>query len=136
MASAVAETIINKPADEVWAKVSNFADVTWIPNTESCELDGDVRSVRMRGRDGVVQQRLTSRVDSTRVLTYCMAGELEVAPGFVLHEDDLKATITVIPQGESQSRVTYGVETLDSMVEAVHAEYQGALDAVKAELEG
>src|SRR5262245_28922157 len=126
MAEARAETIIAKPADEVWARIGDFGDVSWIPNTESCRVEGDVRRVRMTGLDFEVAQRLTHHDAAARTYSYCMAGELNLeavlGPGNILRGDDLAATLAVTPKGESESLVTYDVKTIDAMVDSVHAE--------------
>ena len=46
MGEARAEITINRSADDVWATVGNFGDVTWMPGVETSELDGDDRVVR------------------------------------------------------------------------------------------
>ena len=63
-----AEQTINKPADEVWGRVRDFGDISWIPNTEACEFDGKVRKVSRAAWDFKLQQRLTNFSDEDRTL--------------------------------------------------------------------
>jgi len=133
MVEARAEIVIDRPADEVWARIRDFADVSWIPNTASVRMDGDVRRVTMEGLSVEVAQRLVSHDDEARTFSYEMAERLEPAPGFVV--EFLEAVVEVTPIDDSSTRVTYDVDTHDFMVAAVNAEYQGALDKLKGMLE-
>jgi Polyketide cyclase / dehydrase and lipid transport len=126
MGEARAEITINRPADEVWAKVGNFGELTWMPGVETCELDGDDRILGMFGMRVVEHQ--FSRDDEGRTLTY------GIVDGDVKPEVH-RATITVMPAG-SGSFVTWDVETDDAMVEVMQGAYTGALTALKEQLEG
>jgi carbon monoxide dehydrogenase subunit G len=125
MGEARAEITIDRPADEVWAKLGNFGDLTWMPGIETCELAGDDRIL---GRFGMrIVERQLARDDENRTYTY----------GIV--EGDMKpevhrATVTVMPAG-SGSFVTWDVETDDDMVEVMQGAYTGALAALKEQLE-
>jgi hypothetical protein len=125
MGEARAEITIDRPADEVWAKVGNFGELTWMPGVETCELDGDDRILGMFGMR--VVERLYARDDETRTLTY------GIVDGDVKAETH-RATITVMPAG-SGSFVTWDVETDDAMVEMMQGAYTGALGALKEQLE-
>jgi hypothetical protein len=48
----------------------------------------------------------------------------------------INGTLTITPEADDRSLVTYDVETNDFLLEGTHAEYQGAIDHLKAELEG
>jgi hypothetical protein len=125
MGEARAEITIDRPADEVWAKLGNFGDLTWMPGIETCELDGDDRILGMFGMR--IVERQLARDDENRTYTY----------GIV--EGDMKpevhrATVTVMPAG-SGSFVTWDVETDDDMVEVMQGAYTGALAALKEQLE-
>jgi len=125
MGEARAEITIDRPADEVWAKLGNFGDLTWMPGIETCELDGDDRILGMFGMR--IVERQLARDDENRTYTY----------GIV--EGDMKpevhrATVTVMPAG-SGSFVTWDVETDDNMVEVMQGAYTGALAALKEQLE-
>jgi hypothetical protein len=126
MGEARAEITINRPADEVWAKVGNFGELTWMPGVETCELDGDDRILGMFGMRVVEHQY--SRDNEGRTLTY------GIVDGDVKPEVH-RATITVMPAG-SGSFVTWDVETDDAMVEVMQGAYTGALTALKEQLEG
>ena len=125
MGEGRAEITIDRPADEVWAKLGNFGDLTWMPGIETCELDGDDRILGMFGMR--IVERQLARDDENRTYTY----------GIV--EGDMKpevhrATVTVMPAG-SGSFVTWDVETDDNMVEVMQGAYTGALAALKEQLE-
>jgi carbon monoxide dehydrogenase subunit G len=125
MGEARAEITIDRPADEVWAKLGNFGDLSWMPGIETCELDGDDRILGMFGMR--IVERQLARDDENRTYTY----------GIV--EGDMKpevhrATVTVMPAG-SGSFVTWDVETDDDMVEVMQGAYTGALAALKEQLE-
>jgi carbon monoxide dehydrogenase subunit G len=125
MGEARAEITIDRPADEVWAKVGNFGELAWMPGVETCELEGDNRILGMFGMRIVEHQY--SRDDEGRTLTY------GIVDGDVKPEVH-RATITVMPAG-SGSFVTWDVETDDAMVEAMQGAYTGALTALKEQLE-
>jgi carbon monoxide dehydrogenase subunit G len=125
MGEARAEITIDRPADEVWAKLGNFGELTWMPGVETCELDGDDRILGMFGMR--IVERQFSRDDEGRTLTYgIIDGDMKPE----VH----RATITVMPAG-SGSFVTWDVETDDAMVEVMQGAYTGALGALKEQLE-
>ncbi len=125
MGEARGEITINRSADDVWAKVGNFGELSWMPGVETCELDGDDRVLGMFGMR--IVERQYARDDEHRTLTYGIVdGDMKPE----LH----RATITVMPAG-SGSFVTWDVEADDAMVEAMQGAYVGALTALKAELE-
>jgi carbon monoxide dehydrogenase subunit G len=126
MGEARAEITIDRPADEVWAKIGNFGELTWMPGVETCELRGD--DDRVLGMFGMtIVEHQYSRDDEARTLTYGIV-EGDMKPE--VH----KATITVMPAG-SGSFVTWDVETDDAMVEVMQGAYTGALVALKEQLE-
>jgi hypothetical protein len=129
MVKARAELVIDRPADVVWARIRDFVDVSWIPNTETSRLEGDKRIVRMRGRPSDVVQRLLNHDDKNRTFSYCLASDVEIAPGKKISK--LEATVAVNPKGESSSWLTYDVDTDDFLVAAVNAEYQASLNNLK-----
>ena len=138
MVAARAEKTILRSADDVWARIGDFGDLSWVPGVESVALEGDERSIRMRGLSITNVQRLLSHDDASRSYSYCVAGELDLSsvlgPGKVMRH--LEATLTVTPTGALSSNVTHDVDTEEFLVEGTRAEYQRALDSVKAELEG
>jgi mxaD protein len=125
MGEARAEITIDRPADEVWAKLGNFGDLAWMPGVETCELDGDDRILGLFGMR--IVERQLARDDENRTYTYGIV-EGDMKPE--LH----RATVTVMPAG-SGSFVTWDVETDDNMVEVMQGAYTGALAALKEQLE-
>jgi len=126
MGEARAEITIDRPADDVWAVIGNFGELTWMPGVETCELDGDDRIIGMFGMR--IVERQLARDDEGRTLTYGIVdGDMKPE----VH----RATITVMPAG-SGSFVTWDVETDDNMVEVMQGAYTGALGALKEQLEG
>jgi hypothetical protein len=126
MGEARAEITIDRPADDVWAVIGNFGELTWMPGVETCELDGDDRILGMFGMR--IVERQFSRNDEDRTLTYGIVdGDMKPE----VH----RATVTVMPAG-SGSFVTWDVETDDNMVEVMQGAYSGALGALKEQLEG
>ena len=126
MGEARAEITIDRPADDVWAVIGNFGELTWMPGVETCELDGDDRILGMFGMR--IVERQLARDDEERTLTYGIVdGDMKPE----VH----RATITVMPAG-SGSFVTWDVETDDAMVEVMQGAYTGALGALKEQLEG
>jgi carbon monoxide dehydrogenase subunit G len=126
MGEARAEITIDRPADDVWAVIGNFGELTWMPGVETCELDGDDRILGMFGMR--IVERQLARDDEDRTLTYGIVdGDMKPE----VH----RATITVMPAG-SGSFVTWDVETDDNMVEVMQGAYTGALGALKDQLEG
>jgi hypothetical protein len=135
---ARAEQVINRPADVVWARIGNFGDVSWVPNTDTCTVEGDVRTITMQGMDDFeLQQRLVAHDDAQRTLSYELAKEFDLSvifgPGHMV--TTINGTLHVVPRDDGSSFVTYDVETDDFMIEATHAEYQGSLDNLKQLLE-
>ena len=133
-----AETVIERPADEVWARVRDFGDISWIPNTETCVLDGTDRTVSKEAWDFALVQRLVNHDDEQRTYTYMLPAPIDlsslIGPGHVVNAID--GTLTVVPQGETASLVTWDIETEDFLIDGTHREYQASLDSLKAELEG
>ena len=127
MGEARAEITIERPADEVWAKIGNFGELTWMPGVDTCELDGDDRILGMFGSMRIVERQF-ARNNEERTLTYGIVdGDMKPE----VH----RATIKVNPAG-SGSFVTWDVETDDAMVEVMQGAYVGALEALKVQLEG
>jgi carbon monoxide dehydrogenase subunit G len=125
MGEARAEITIDRPADDVWAVIGNFGELTWMPGVETCELDGDDRILGMFGMR--IVERQLARDEEDRTLTYGIVdGDMKPE----VH----RATITVMPAG-SGSFVTWDVETDDAMVEVMQGAYTGALGALKEQLE-
>ena len=133
-----AEIIIDRPADEVWAKVRDFGDITWIPNHGDAVMDGNDRSVSKPEWDFVLVQRLVNHDDAARTYSYNLPHELDfsslLGPGHVVRV--LDGTLQVTPDGDSRSVVTWDIETEDFLIGGTHAEYQASLESLKSQLEG
>ena len=133
-----AETVIDRPADVVWARIRDFGDITWIPNTESCALEGDDRRISRAAWDFDLVQRLVNHDDVARTYSYTLAEPLDFSvffgPDHMVRVID--GTIAVTPEGDSASRVTWDIATEDFMIEGTHKEYQEALESLKAQLGG
>jgi len=90
MGEARAEITIDRPADDVWARVGNFGELTWMPGVETSELDGDDRILGMFNMR--IVERQLARDDEDRTLTYGIVdGDMKPE----VH----RATITVMPAG-------------------------------------
>ena len=136
MAKAHAETTIKKSVDEVWERIRDFGDISWVPNVASCTLEGDDRTITMQGASYELVERLLDHDDENRRFSFCVVGELNLesvlGPGHVLR--NLEATLAVTPIGD-EAMVRWEVETEEFLIEATRAEYQAALENLKAELE-
>ncbi len=138
MALARAETTIGQPADVVWARIRDFGDITWIPNTESCRMEGDVRHIRMVGLEFEVIEELLAQDDAERSCAYRLVNPEDLArilgPGKEVAS--LEATLRVTDLEPAAALVTWDIDTDDLLVASVQAEYQAALDNLKALLVG
>ncbi len=149
--TARAETVIAKPAEEVWARIGRFEDLTWFPGFESITVTGEDRAVVTRGVEAQVIERLLERDHGRRTLTYAVVGILGAVEGTTIRlaggalvdmapvVGHHRATITVVPAGATSSSVTYDV-TLDpgnaTMLDALRHGYQAALEHAKGQIEG
>lgn len=135
-----AQAAINRSADDIWARIGNFADISWIPGTEpqNCTMNGNLRSVTKDAWSFNLVQRLTEHDDKRHTYSYDLPEPISfesiAGPGKIVHV--LNGTLTVTPTGESQSHVTWDLEAEDFIAGGAFVEYQLALDTVKAELEG
>jgi carbon monoxide dehydrogenase subunit G len=97
-----------------------------MPGIESCVVDGDDRILKMMGME--ITERLVRRDDEGREIVYGIVGGVAVG--------NHKATITVVPEGDS-SLVTWDVEVEpDEMTEMMQGIYQQSLQALKDHLGG
>jgi hypothetical protein len=138
-----AEATISRPADDIWARIGNFTDISWIPGSEEARatMEGDLRTVRRDAWDKIdfkIMQRLTEHDDRRRTYSYDLPEPLNfekmAGPGKVVRV--LNGTLAVTPIGESQSHVTWDLETEEFMFDGAFKEYQNALDTLKAKMEG
>lgn len=82
---------IARPADEVWAQVTDAGDITWLDGIDACSLDGDVRTVSTMGIE--VQERIVTNDAALRRLQYTIVG------GPLVPEHHL-ATLDVLEDGD------------------------------------
>jgi hypothetical protein len=133
-----AEKVIKKPADEVWARIRDFGDISWIPNAGSCIVEGEDRKVSKPGWGFVLTQRLVNHDDEKHTYSYILPAPLNfeslLGPDHIVRV--LEGTISVTPKGGLESTVTWDIETEDFLIEGTHREYQAALESLKAQLRG
>ena len=129
MQTETARIDIAKPADEVWALVGEFGGLdTWMAGVDSCTVEGDVRTISTMGM--TLTEELKGRDADARSITYSIVGEGKPVES---HE----ATITVLDKGDGASEVTWDVSIEPDAAAPMFKDiYQGALDQVKAKLEG
>jgi carbon monoxide dehydrogenase subunit G len=123
MTQGSVEVTVKAGPDAVWAKVGDFGGVGELfPAIESVRLEGDDRVIAIAGME--VRERLLSRDDATRTLSYSVVDGMPVGSH--------TASITVEAEGAG-SKVTwaYDVEPAE-MAPAFGDTYQGALAAVEA----
>lgn len=137
-----AEAIINRPASEIWARIGNFTDISWIPGSEEARatMNDDLRTVRRDAWDKIgfsLTQRLTNHDDAQFTYSYVLPAPVsfEKIVGRALIAHAIDGTLTVTPLSETQSHVTWELETEDFLIDGAFKEYQKALDTVKAQME-
>ena len=140
-------TKIRKPADDVWARIRDYADLTWQPGVATCVVKGRVRTVTMHGMDMEVDEEEVLYDAAGRISAYsviAMRGQtaFELPDGTVLDLSTMaghhRASITVTPTGESTSLVTYVLELddgFDHTLQASTGQYQYVIDSLRDELE-
>jgi hypothetical protein len=101
-------------------------------------VEGDVRKISKDAWGFVLVQRLVDHDDENRTYSYTLPHEVnfESLLGSSRMVGVIDGKLQITPRGDSESLVTFDVETEDFLIEGTHAEYQGALDSLKAELEG
>lgn len=97
---------INSPADQVWAKIGNFADMSWHPGIAKTELSsgkadevGATRVLTLQG-GGNVNEVLTNFDAASKTMKY------EITES-VLPVRDYGATLKVESAGDGKSIVTW-----------------------------
>ncbi len=120
---------IDATPEEVWALVGTFGGLdTWMAGVDSCEVEGDVRTIETMGM--TIQEKLVSRDAEARTITYSIIGG--GAP-----VDSHEATITVMEKPGGDTHVTWAVGVMPADATPMFRDiYQGALDHLKAHLEG
>lgn len=95
------EIRIDRPADEVWARVSDAAALhTWFPGIVACQVDGTSRIITL-GSGMALPEEILVCDHSIRRFQYRIT-----APLFVHH----RGTIDVIDLGDETSLVVYSTE--------------------------
>jgi carbon monoxide dehydrogenase subunit G len=123
MAEGSVNVSVGASADEVWKVAGDFGGVDkFFPGIESFRLEDDDRVIGMFGME--VRERLLSRDDEGRTLTYSVIGGVPV--------DSHRATISVEPEGAG-CKVTwsYAVEP-DEMAPIFGDTYQAALNQLES----
>ncbi len=123
MAEGAVDVTIDAAPDAVWAKVGDFGALEEIfPGIQAFRLEGDERVIGMGG--GMeIRERLLSRDEATRTLTY------SVIAGVPLERHE--ATITVEPSGNG-SKVTWAYEVEPAeMATLMGDSYKGALGSLQ-----
>ncbi len=118
---------IDASPDAVWAVVGDFGGLdTWMAGVDSCEVEGDVRTIQTMGM--TLTEQLKGRDADARSITYSIVGE-----GKALESHE--ATITVHEAGDG-SRVTWEVSVAPEGAAMFKDIYQGALGQLKTTLVG
>lgn len=140
MTGARAELGIDKPADEVWGLIGDVGNLGWIPNVQSVQRDGDVRTVQFG--DTIVTHRLLKHDDAARSYTYTLASDVTPRAGDVTPRAGkagpvTEATLSIVPDGSSASTMIWTSETEErkGSSEGLSAFFRGVLDHVKCQLE-
>lgn len=128
MADGKAEISIERSPDDIWKLLREFGALDqYMPGVESCTLDGDVRTIAMMGIE--IKEQLRSLDDNARTIAYSV---VESPMGNL--ESHL-ATISVAPEGAG-SHVTWAVDvTPDELLGLFLPVYEGAVEALKKQLE-
>jgi carbon monoxide dehydrogenase subunit G len=128
MAQLSFETKVDADAEKAWGLAGSFGGLeNFFPGVESCEVEGDVRTLQAMG--ATIRERELERDDAERRYAYSI---IESPFEGLTHH---KATVRVEEDGEA-SVVIYEVEIEpDEMAGAFEPIYQGAVDALKSAIE-
>jgi len=134
-----AEVTIDRPVTDIWARIGDFADLSWFPGmrTELCKSDDIIRSVTKDDWNFVMKQRLIEHDDKRHTYSYDLPDimDFEAVAGAGKIVQVLNGILAVTPTGVSQSVVTWDLETEDFLIHGSHVEHQKALDTLKEEME-
>jgi len=89
----------NEPADDVWSRIGNFDDVTWMPGVARVinVVPGKVREVHLEGSDSSVTEELLSATKRSHTFTFSDSGQLPVQDYLAVlhvHSDGETSTVT------------------------------------------
>jgi hypothetical protein len=93
MATARAHASIDRPADAVWAIVSDPTGLpSWFPNVTACTLSGDVRTVTVTGGIDVDERIVTNDPDLRRFQYRIIKAPMQI--------DEHLSTVDVLEHGD------------------------------------
>ncbi|MCZ7536790.1 MAG: SRPBCC family protein [Acidimicrobiia bacterium] len=126
MAMKQTEIAINRSPEDLWALTGDFGALGWMPGVESCEVEGDVRTISLMGMS--IKEQMTRRDEGSRTLAYSI---IEGPFPITRHE----SAITV-DAGDGGSKVTWTVDVEpDELADVMIDIYGKALEALKAHVE-
>jgi hypothetical protein len=147
MPSSTARVTIDRPADQVWSVIRDYADPFWRGGVQTCTLDGDVRNVAIQGRDLVLEERLLHHDEERRTFSYSVTaarGEtvFEMPDGTTADLTTMaghhRATMTVVAVDDTTTRVDYVLELddgHDDLFASTSAQYRAVLERLKRRVE-
>jgi len=123
MAQGAVDVTVEAAPDAVWVKVGDFGGIgAFLPGIESFRLEGDERVIGIFGME--VRERLLSRDDATRTISYSIIDGLPV--------ESHTATLSVEAEGDG-SKVTWAYEVEPAeMAPVLGDNYTAALAALVA----
>jgi len=139
LGKATAQGTIERPADEVWAIIGDFADQSWNPTLASMTCQGDIRTAVMHGVAGEFDEKLFHRDEAQRTYTYGVVAVRGTSIDMSYLIGGHRSTITVTPTGPASCRVSFDLEMPDGQEESLRRTsggYQQRIDELKARLEG
>src|SRR5262245_49852596 len=102
MADGTVEISVAASPDAAWKLIGDFGGLgDWMPGIDSCELEGDVRTLQMMGM--VIKEQLREHDDNDRRIAY---GIIESPMGNL---EQHHATIWIEPEGEG-SKISWSVD--------------------------
>lgn len=127
MATRQTDIAIDKSPDDLWALTGDFAGIGWMPGIDSCEVEGDVRTLSMMGM--TIKEKLVRRDEATRTLAYSIVeGPFPVTR----HE-----SAVIVDADGAGSKVTWTVDVEpDELADVMIDIYGKALEALKAHVGG
>jgi len=130
MAEVAGSINVEATPDAAWKLIADVGAIdTWMPMIETCEWDGESRTLTLAGGLGTLVEKVLSVDDDTRTLTYT------ITDGPFVAEKHL-ATWTVTPAGEG-AVVTWTIEAEpQEIADLMGSTIDGTLQAVKNTLEG
>ncbi len=138
MAEYQMEGEVEIPADALWAVISDFADVSWVPGKPPVETEGEgIGMVRVIETPSIpkVREQLDAVDEAERTIRY------RVIEGNPMPVSDYRAAMQVVDLGDGRSRLVWsctwepkGIPE-DKARRAVAGMYKAVFKAMKASLE-